>query len=1200
MANLPSLERLKRTYRARYRGNPSGDLPDLGPRENAVAFIDNYLKLRESNSDSEDSVTIELSRRARVSVRSRIQQSKEKEAQDSPAKSHVNNTPRYSQGNGHLTMNRDLPTIPNFLKKNGKQSEISENLFSDEESDNEKTYMVAKLIEESLPEGEDIVDDKVGKNSEEPAKQLYSSNTSVLQQPPSPTSNIHAKKWLRFNDSALAADDGGFTRTLSRTSGKFTNHAKQFNLQNAVHSNKKPDSADLTYDLHTETIGPNDEFVIEEESGGNVQAWINPFKKKKDPPLSTRPKEDKPRATPKKTNSLEAASSLKRKSENVKSSLNSNDTPKRVEDVFLTEGESSSAWTSLPKKRVSLLSTRSKDDKLRTTPTKTNSLEAPSSLKNKLEKVKESPPANSAPSGSRYILEDGRLEDEFVIEEESNSEWMSPFKMKKASPLSTRSKEDKPTATPSKRNNSSAKTNSLEAPSSLKNKLEKVKESPPANSAPSGRLEDEFVIEEESNSEWMSPFKMKKASPLSTRSKEDKPTATPSKRNNSSAKTNSLEAPSSLKNKFEKVKESRPANSAPSGRLEDEFVIEEESNSEWMSPFKMKKASPLSTRSKEDKPTATPKKTISLEAPSSLKKKSENVKSSLNSNATAERVVNAEKTNDQKTRKRSLSSVFFKIAAAGVLGDRKIGSPAVSKAPNTLPAAAITEEEFEIEDVSDMNKSNLLINPVKKKSIQTGHVGKREKSALHDDDENFESEPTVIKLNRTQDLASFKIDNTAVAQIHFARDVNLESSNASTPSDTEADACVPQEPALLRVVEGTEQLRPLSQNAASQPVAEGIEKQVASSQDANLTRDIEGIESVNQDVLPVENQEDYCDHIENGLLNPTKQVQQMQTIRSSPRRKSDWIIADDLEETFNIRIRKGKAAAKKTRSKPAEEKQEEHLVKRKKTQKNVARKKSERQKSNKQRKSSKPRNEVEPAEACMSGEILEKCASREEGMKENIEATLGGQFHNGNLEIDNCEEEQTGTDVYLPKKRKSKMKNINTPCPADHSNEDSVFQSGPVTRQKAISFAEPVEPLAINLDYLEKHEELLKRYLIVFDPDTKSDALLECIAQSDSSKFVGNDCCSYWNSFNNGIFTTGRLRIAPKRKSEACNYFYEIKIYYVEQGVVQVNIYKSERILKKGDFFFVPPGNLCTMTNLQDEEALLVYSYLKIPTCTEG
>ncbi|KAG9467526.1 hypothetical protein GDO78_014788 [Eleutherodactylus coqui] len=962
MANLPSLERLKRTYRARYRGNPSGDLPDLGPRENAVAFIDNYLKLRESNSDSEDSVTIELSRRARVSVRSRIQQSKEKEAQDSPAKSHVNNTPRYSQGNGHLTMNRDLPTIPNFLKKNGKQSEISENLFSDEESDNEKTYMVAKLIEESLPEGEDIVDDKVGKNSEEPAKQLYSSNTSVLQQPPSPTSNIHAKKWLRFNDSALAADDGGFTRTLSRTSGKFTNHAKQFNLQNAVHSNKKPDSADLTYDLHTETIGPNDEFVIEEESGGNVQAWINPFKKKKDPPLSTRPKEDKPRATPKKTNSLEAASSLKRKSENVKSSLNSNDTPKRVEDVFLTEGESSSAWTSLPKKRVSLLSTRSKDDKLRT----------------------------------------------------------------------------------------------------------------------------------------------------------------------------------------------------------------------------------------------TPKKTISLEAPSSLKKKSENVKSSLNSNATAERVVNAEKTNDQKTRKRSLSSVFFKIAAAGVLGDRKIGSPAVSKAPNTLPAAAITEEEFEIEDVSDMNKSNLLINPVKKKSIQTGHVGKREKSALHDDDENFESEPTVIKLNRTQDLASFKIDNTAVAQIHFARDVNLESSNASTPSDTEADACVPQEPALLRVVEGTEQLRPLSQNAASQPVAEGIEKQVASSQDANLTRDIEGIESVNQDVLPVENQEDYCDHIENGLLNPTKQVQQMQTIRSSPRRKSDWIIADDLEETFNIRIRKGKAAAKKTRSKPAEEKQEEHLVKRKKTQKNVARKKSERQKSNKQRKSSKPRNEVEPAEACMSGEILEKCASREEGMKENIEATLGGQFHNGNLEIDNCEEEQTGTDVYLPKKRKSKMKNINTPCPADHSNEDSVFQSGPVTRQKAISFAEPVEPLAINLDYLEKHEELLKRYLIVFDPDTKSDALLECIAQSDSSKFVGNDCCSYWNSFNNGIFTTGRLRIAPKRKSEACNYFYEIKIYYVEQGVVQVNIYKSERILKKGDFFFVPPGNLCTMTNLQDEEALLVYSYLKIPTCTEG
>ncbi|XP_071971073.1 centromere protein C isoform X6 [Engystomops pustulosus] len=972
-----SLNHLKQKYRTRYYGKRGEDIPDLKPGDDAVCFVNNYLKIADDNSDSEDSICTRQSHSSKVAGHLKIGKNTEN-SQHSSTESCVE---VHSKGNEHLMATTVPPAVPNCSKKIEKTAEISyEKLFSDEESDNEGTYVVAKLIEESLAEKNETVNGRVMNNSERPREKLYSSDTSVVQEPSSPTSNIHAKKWLSFKDATLAANNNIFGN-VPRTSEEFDNNTQQLRWQECVDHN----NPNITYDLHTGAIDNGsrpkehfvneDNFVIEEENSCNLGPWDLSLKKKKASPSSTKLNEDKPAPTPTKAISAEAPSSLKTKNETVKASRFSNATRERPEDNIVTE--------------------------------------------------------------------------------------------------------------------------------------------------------DNFVIEEENSC----------------------------------------------------------------------------SSNTWIFPFKKKTAYPSSSKPNEDKPERTSSKAISTESPSSLKKKPENVKASRFSNATGERMVNEEKINNQNARKISFSDLFFKTATAGHTANRL--STVVSEA--TAPSTTVPEEEFVIEDLADINELKLLTIPIKAKSSQINCVDKKQKSVQH-----------LLKTDKHVNDPGLEVMKATVPEVAEG----MEVASSQDPEDVEDIASIHQDAGSPFVN--------LEENDSNHTVN-------ANSNDMNQGQQLHYIR-----VTP-RKMDDLCSENFLGDLDEKFSIQ----LRKG---KSNVKSTDAVKNT--------------KKSKQTEKKLEEGLEKEEKTKMNVAEMKTKKpsklvksSKANHKPESMRDYipNDLEDEkilEASTTTRALLKRACKIEvktDLKKRKERNVNGKPLHQSLYNENSDEAQTKIDESLQSKKNAKMKSISTPCPSANNEEGSVFESGPA-RQRALPLSEMAKAIICGLSFAElesgdneilvyddgcdedepsfssemessdkevsndedgdeddtlsvisdKEEELLKLYSIVFDPDTMSDALVDCIAPSARSKFVGTDHCTNWHSFDNSIFTTGKLIIAPKKRSIMDVFRSSIMIYYVEQGEVLLNLYKSERILKNGDFFFVPPGNGCVITNLQDKEAVLIYNFLKmLPTVTQ-
>ncbi|KAG8593610.1 hypothetical protein GDO81_000904 [Engystomops pustulosus] len=1040
-----SLNHLKQKYRTRYYGKRGEDIPDLKPGDDAVCFVNNYLKIADDNSDSEDSICTRQSHSSKVAGHLKIGKNTEN-SQHSSTESCVE---VHSKGKEHLMATTVPPAVPNCSKKIEKTAEISyEKLFSDEESDNEGTYVVAKLIEESLAEKNETVNGRVVNNSERPREKLYSSDTSVVQEPSSPTSNIHAKKWLSFKDATLAANNNIFGN-VPRTSEEFDNNTQQLRWQECVDHN----DPNITYDLHTGAI---DNGLKGTTSSPNLVPWVSPFVKKSNSTTPNRLKDDEPAPIPEIKFFSEAPSSLK-KSENVKTSQISSSISER----------------SRPKEH--------------------------------------------------FVNEDN-----FVIEEENSCNlgpWDLSLKKKKASPSSTKLNEDKPAPTPTK-------AISAEAPSSLKTKNETVKASRFSN-ATRERPEDNIVTE-------------------------------------------------------------------------DNFVIEEEnscSSNTWIFPFKKKTAYPSSTKPNEDKPERTSSKAISTESPSSMKKKPENVKASRFSNATGERMVNEKKKNNQNARKISFSDLFFKTATAGHTANRL--STVVSEA--TAPSTTVPEEEFVIEDLADINELKLLTIPIKAKSSQINCVDKKQKSVQH-----------LLKTDKHVNDPGLEVMKATVPEVAEG----MEVASSQDPEDVEDIASIHQDAGSPFVN--------LEENDSNHTVN-------ANSNDMNQGQQLHYIR-----VTPRKT-DDLCSENFLGDLDEKFSIQ----LRKG---KSNVKSTDAVKNT--------------KKSKQTEKKLEEGLEKEEKTKMNVAEMKTKKpsklvksSKANHKPESMRDYipNDLEDEkilEASTTTRALLKRACTIEvktDLKKRKERNVNGKPLHQSLYNENSDEAQTKIDESLQSKKNAKMKSISTPCPSANNEEGSVFESGPA-RQRALPLSEMAKAIICGLSFAElesgdneilvyddgcdedepsfssemessdkevsndedgdeddtlsvisdKEEELLKLYSIVFDPDTMSDALVDCIAPSARSKFVGTDHCTNWHSFDNSIFTTGKLIIAPKKRSIMDVFRSSIMIYYVEQGEVLLNLYKSERILKNGDFFFVPPGNGCVITNLQDKEAVLIYNFLKmLPTVTQ-
>ncbi|KAM4052614.1 centromere protein C isoform 2-T2 [Anomaloglossus baeobatrachus] len=586
------------------------------------------------------------------------------------------------------------------------------------------------------------------------------------------------------------------------------------------------------------------------------------------------------------------------------------------------------------------------------------------------------------------------------------------------------------------------------------------------------------------------------------------------------------------------------------------FVMEEDrgsSSSGWVSPFKNKLVSRFSTPV-EVKKAPTPSKASGIKTTRIQQETSKNKKS-------VERIVNSERiAKDRNSRRTGFLEDFFQSSALGFVGN----SSSVGYKPPSTSSPEITGEEFIVEGISSKIEPFRIPVPVKAKTKQNDFVSKGEKTVLQM--ANSESEGTVKKC-----------------------------SIKKTPKSPKKASKLPeQEDALQRIGEWVEP-GPVTTDMGVQQVVEQFEKPLAS-QDVDLPLDVEEIEnSPEDDIFLAENQKDIDSRqSEKTIMNPASK--QKQQTRRSLRQKSNRrtvSVFENLGTKFNIKYRKGKGkgksikAAKKAKKSKLSQGKLEEKVKGKKTKNNVAGKKN-----------------------------------------------LCSQSESGTLEVADCSSQSSETDDRLQlRKRKVKIKHSNTPCPADDHNEESVFQSGPVLRERTRRFTAALRPIACHLESLDfedqdkqdstvvdsdaavlssvsegpehhiisaeddesivysKHKEFFPRYSLAFDPDTESDVLVDCISHGEKGTFLGDDACRSWNSFNNNVFNTGKLIIAPKKFTER-HISMSIMIYYIEQGHVQLNLHKSERILKAGDFFFVPPGNSSTITNLEDKEAVLVFNKL--------
>ncbi|XP_056424857.1 centromere protein C-like isoform X2 [Hyla sarda] len=1070
MSRNEIVNQLKQKYRTRYYGNRVQAIPDLKPEDNAVSFVNNYLNVTVSNLDCEDHEESNDGRHLFSEGRLRTQQDP---ANNLSTKSRVHDTPQRSQGGGNSVIQSDPKKIRNAIKKNGKQPDLTE-LFSDEESDDEGRHLVAKLIEESLAENEEIVDGKLANNVEKPREKIYSSDTSVVQEPTSPTYDIHARKWLSFKNATFAANNNVLLKHVARKSEEFTNNAQQLKQLEASNSIKENlHHADITYDLLTASsdYGPKNEFVIEEENSCNIDAWVSPPKKKRLSP----PKRHEQTPTPKKTNSNKAFSSLQKKSKNMKASLISSTTAERL-----------------------------------------------------------SSKSSEAPTPSHAVISN---EEEFEINDISDLNESNLFTIPvraKSMQISVDKKEvDVPAQIhPKKSVNVQSGNTLMPSPAEgYKRSLQKAAlsvdaqdiENPPISQGAASREGDEE--EAVSSKDAQLPQDLKQDSESDDSSHEDDVLLVEIKGESDSDHTESDSLNSIEQDQQRRIGERKESDQHAEpilGDLHETFSIKNRKEKNYL---------PV------------------IEIPSGLQRKTKNVNSSPVRSTMAKR----------------LSSM-------------------ASEAPTPSHAVNGNEEEFEIEDLSDINESNLFTIPVKAKSVQTVMNNK------------------ALKIN---------------AQIHPKKSVNVQTSNTFIPSH--AENVLQKSPERIEPP-------PITQGAA---LREGNEEQASKYANVQVVG-IERAEHVHKDNnLLMENKDkSNFDHTENACLT----MQRTQLIqRKSPRKKSQPAKEDfwKLDETFSIRHRPGKhkakraACKKKKVSKQLEEQQKNMLVEEKMGGKYAAEKKI--QESNKQRKSSTKDHMSNVLEA---KEEQDTSTTKRSPRKRNNTGEL--------LKADEKEhvEETVSNQPDSGRKQNAKLRNNHPPYSADHDKEESVFQSGPVTRQtRAVRLVGPVKPIAYDLDVpdkeaesstggpktdshisgkkqviverfvggpktdpqiLEAQRELLKRCSIVFDPDTKSDALIECVAQSEMSTFLGDESCKYWSNFNNSIFSTGKMIIAPKRKSERCIFLSDIVVYYVEKGKVQLNLHKTERILKDGDFFFVPPGNSCSISNLQDTEAVLVFNCIKI------
>ncbi|XP_048448367.1 centromere protein C isoform X2 [Rhincodon typus] len=123
----------------------------------------------------------------------------------------------------------------------------------------------------------------------------------------------------------------------------------------------------------------------------------------------------------------------------------------------------------------------------------------------------------------------------------------------------------------------------------------------------------------------------------------------------------------------------------------------------------------------------------------------------------------------------------------------------------------------------------------------------------------------------------------------------------------------------------------------------------------------------------------------------------------------------------------------------------------------------------------------------------------------------------------------------------------------------------------------------------------------VWNVKESSEVFVDCVKTSDMCDFFyplktvyeDNRSIAICKSLNSQTFSCGKLVLGPY-KEKGCQMVYkDTMVFHILKGDLGVTIYRTTYHLKEGDYFFVPSGNTYNVTNLQDTEAVLLFTQLK-------
>ncbi|GCB62282.1 hypothetical protein scyTo_0007202 [Scyliorhinus torazame] len=123
----------------------------------------------------------------------------------------------------------------------------------------------------------------------------------------------------------------------------------------------------------------------------------------------------------------------------------------------------------------------------------------------------------------------------------------------------------------------------------------------------------------------------------------------------------------------------------------------------------------------------------------------------------------------------------------------------------------------------------------------------------------------------------------------------------------------------------------------------------------------------------------------------------------------------------------------------------------------------------------------------------------------------------------------------------------------------------------------------------------------VWSVKESSEVFIDCVKTSDmcdfsyplKTEYEDNRSIGICKSLNWQTFSCGKLVLGPY-KEKGCQMVYkDTVIFHILKGDLGITIYHTTYHLKEGDYFFVPSGNTYNITNLQDTEAVLLFTQLK-------